>query len=284
MDGFALRAARHRRGPAFSPGAAAGGRAGCLRGYRRPAARLGQRGGADREREPLDEAGQPAADPRHPDSIRLRAALPPWTHVRPLGEDIVATQLVLPAGQILRPVDLGAVAACGHTQVVVARRPRVAILPTGTELVPVGQPVKRGDIIEYNSLVLAAQVNGWGGQAMRYPITPDDFDLLCQRVQQAADEQRPGAAQRRLVGGLGGFLGAGGGGTGRAAGARRGRAPGTPGDPGPGSTAPMAARRPIIGVPGYPVSAALTGEIFVEPLLAAGWGGRASSRRRWKPP
>jgi putative molybdopterin biosynthesis protein len=55
--------------------------------------------------------------------------------VRPIGEDIVATQLVLPAGHTLRPVDMGAIAACGHTTVRVARRPRVAVLPTGTELV-----------------------------------------------------------------------------------------------------------------------------------------------------
>ena len=118
--------------------------------------------------EPLDEAGSPAADPRHPYAIRLRDALPPWAHVRPMGEDIVATELVLPAGHTLRPVDLGAIAASGHATVQVARRPRVAILPTGTELVPIGQPVKRGDIIEYNSLVLAAQVAGvgWGGAAL----------------------------------------------------------------------------------------------------------------------
>ena len=87
-----------------------------------------------------------------------------------MGEDIVATQLVLPAGQTLRPVDLGAIAASGHASITVARKPRVAIIPTGSELVPVGQPVKAGDIIEYNSIALAAQVMGWGAEATRYPI------------------------------------------------------------------------------------------------------------------
>ena len=67
--------------------------------------------------EALDADGQIAADPRHPDRIRLREALPPWTHVRPMGEDIVATELVLPAGHVLRPFDLGAVAASGHSTV-----------------------------------------------------------------------------------------------------------------------------------------------------------------------
>ncbi|MCD4672073.1 MAG: molybdopterin biosynthesis protein, partial [Anaerolineaceae bacterium] len=83
--------------------------------------------------EPLNADGSLAADPRAPDMIRIRAALPPWQYVRPLGEDIVATQLVLAAGHSLRPVDLGAIAACGHTSLLVSRPPHVAILPTGTE-------------------------------------------------------------------------------------------------------------------------------------------------------
>ena len=116
--------------------------------------------------EPLDRGAdgeyQPAANPRRPEVIRTRSAVAPWTNVRPMGEDMVASELVLPAGHVLRPVDLGAIAGCGHTEICVARKPKVAILPTGTELVPVGQPVEPGDIIEYNSLVLAAQVKTWG--------------------------------------------------------------------------------------------------------------------------
>ena len=138
--------------------------------------------------EALDEKGQPGADPRHPAMISIRAAVTPWSQVRPLGEDMVATQLVLPAGHLLRPFDLGAIAACGHSSVRVARLPKVAILPTGSELVPVGQKVKAGDIIEFNSLVLAAQVNQWGGQAKRYPIIPDDFDAILSQVREAAEE------------------------------------------------------------------------------------------------
>ena len=81
-----------------------------------------------------------------------------------MGEDMVATQLVLPAGHTLRPIDLGAIAGCGHDRVQVSRKPRVAVIPTGTELVQVGQDVKPGEIIEYNSIVLASQVKAWGGR------------------------------------------------------------------------------------------------------------------------
>jgi putative molybdopterin biosynthesis protein len=221
--------------------------------------------------EPVDEARQPAADPRHPYAIVVRAGAPPWSHVRPMGEDIVATQLVLPAGHTLRPVDLGAIAACGHTQVCVARKPRVAVLPTGTELVEIGKPVRPGDIIEFNSLVLAAQVQQWGGVASRYPITPDQFDAILQRVTQAAADHdlvllNAGSSagsedfSARVVEALGDLLVHG--------------VAVRPGHPVIlGMIGTQGRKIPIIGVPGYPVSAALTGEIFVEPLLAR-WLGR----------
>jgi putative molybdopterin biosynthesis protein len=136
--------------------------------------------------ESLDENGEITSAIRHPVSIRIRSAVTPWSHVRPLGEDIVASQLVLPAGQVLRPVDLGAVAASGHHSINVARRPWVAVLPTGSELVPLGSDLKEGDILEYNSIVLAAQVKAWGGEATRFPICPDNFNNLCACVEEAS--------------------------------------------------------------------------------------------------
>ncbi len=227
--------------------------------------------------ESLDFHQRTVDDLRHPDLIRLRAALTPWSHVRPMGEDIVATQLVLPAGQMLRPVDLGAVAASGLTSVKVSKKPRVGVLPTGTELIEVGKPVKRGDIIEYNSIVLAAQVQSWGGDARRYPISADDFGLICARVQQAADENdlvllNAGSSagsedfSARVVQELGRLL-------------VHGVAvrPGHPVILGLIRRSDGSGVTPIIGVPGYPVSAALTGEIFVEPLLAT-WQGRQPGR------
>jgi putative molybdopterin biosynthesis protein len=216
--------------------------------------------------EALDDGNLPAADTRHPLVIRLREALAPWAHVRPMGEDIVATELVLPAGHTLRPVDLGAAAACGHSKLMAARRPRVAILPTGTELVPIGQPVQPGDIIEYNSLVMAAQVNAWGGEARRWPITADDFASLCRITAQAADDcdlvlinagSSAGSEDftARVVEALGALL-----------------VHGVAVRPGHPVILGMIHRGdgtqiPVIGVPGYPVSAALTVEIFVKPLL-----------------
>lgn len=234
--------------------------------------------------ESLDENDQITKEIRSPKSIRIRASVAPWSHVRPMGEDIVATQLVLPAGHILRPVDLGAIAASGHQEIKVARKPKVAILPTGTELVPIGSDLKAGDILEYNSLVLAAQVKAMGGEPTRFPITKDDFDLICQRVQEAAQDHdlvllnagsSAGAEDfsARVVEKLGTLL-------------VHGVAvrPGHPvilgvigeeerGKKNDEETFNARPSTPIIGVPGYPVSAALTIDIFVEPIIAK-WLGR----------
>lgn len=235
--------------------------------------------------EPLDTNGDPASQVRQPHAIRIRSAVTPWKHVRPMGEDIVATQLVLPSGHKLRPVDLGVIAASGNSQVRVARRPRVAILPTGSELVPIGSQVIPGEIIEFNSLVLAGQIEEWGGEATQLPITADDFDHICAIVRQAARDHdlillNAGSSagsedySAQVVQALGELL-------------VHGVAvrPGHPVILGMIHSTELKnidqaeeiriKPTPIIGVPGYPVSAAITGELFVEPLLAR-WLGRPS--------
>lgn len=207
-------------------------------------------------------------------AIRFRTATSPWEHVRPMGEDMVASELVLPAGHTLRPVDLGAIAGCGYAVVRVWRKPRVAIIPTGTELVPAGSKARAGEIIEYNSLVLAAQVEQWGGEATRFPIIRDDFDQIQAAVREAAQDHdlvltNAGSSagsedySARVVASLGRLI-----------------AHGIAIRPGHPVILGMLNREdgqiPAIGVPGYPVSAALTGEIFVKALLDQ-WLGRMSA-------
>ena len=106
----------------------------------------------------------------------------PWQHVRPLGEDIVATELVLPENHRITPADLGACAAAGLTTVPVRRRPRVTIIPTGDELAPIGAPRRPGDIPEFNSLILAALIRQWGGEPVVRQPAPDDFDAIREAV------------------------------------------------------------------------------------------------------
>ncbi len=225
--------------------------------------------------ESLDDYGIPTSDLRHPKMIRIRAAVTPWSHVRPMGEDMVATQLVLPVGHLIRPVDLGAIAGSGNEEVVVSRRPKVAIIPTGTELRLIGEKVREGEIIEYNSLVLAAQVKEWGGEAIRWSIVSDELEAIEKAVAEAASGAdlillNAGSSAGSedfsaiVVERLGDLL-------------VHGVAvrPGHPVILGmiQATSGKNRPNIPIIGVPGYPVSAALTGEIFVEPLIAK-WLGR----------
>ncbi|TFH35073.1 MAG: molybdopterin biosynthesis protein, partial [Anaerolineales bacterium] len=119
-------------------------------------------------------------------AIRIYQAVPPWFNVRPMGEDIVMTELVLPAGHTIRAIDLGAIAASGHTQVNVARKPRVAILPTGSELIRPDRDPLPGQIPEFNSLMLAGQIESWGAEATRWPIVPDEFEVIQSAVREAA--------------------------------------------------------------------------------------------------
>ncbi len=215
---------------------------------------------------------QPGNTPRE---LIIRASAAPWQHVRQMGEDMVATELVLPANHLLRPVDLGAMAGSGHAVVRVRRRPRVAVIPTGSELVSADDAahgtIERGQIIEYNSIVLAAQIEAWGGAATRWPIVADELAAIKEAVIAAARDHdlvlvNAGSSAGsedytvHVVNELGEVL-------------VHGIAV-RPGHPVIFGLISVEGRQiPVIGVPGYPVSAALTGEIFVEPLLAK-WLGR----------
>lgn len=110
----------------------------------------------------------------------------PGRHVRAIGEDIQAGRIVLPAGHRIRPVDLAAVAAAGHREIRVRRRPVVAILATGDEVRPVGTVLAPGEVLDTNSLMLAGMTEEGGGVARRLPIVADRPDELAEAVVAAA--------------------------------------------------------------------------------------------------
>jgi putative molybdopterin biosynthesis protein len=195
------------------------------------------------------------------DGIEIMASVAPWQHVRSMGEDMVATELVLPASRLLTPVDLGAVAASGHTHVAVWRRPRVAVLPTGTELVEPGTPVKPGDVIDFNSVMLCGLLREWGAEPTRVAITADSFELLRTRVEEALGHHDvvvvnagSSAGSEDFTAGVIEALG-------------KVHVHGVAIRPGHPVVLGVARGKPVVGLPGYAVSAVLTAELFVRPLV-----------------
>ena len=206
------------------------------------------------------------------DCIEILAATPPWKYVRPMGEDMVASELVLPANHRLRPQDLGAIAGCGHTSVSVYRRPRVAILPTGTELVQPGEELKPGDIIEYNSLVLGAMAEEAGCTVTRLPIERDVRALLLATVEKALDENDLVVVNAGSSAGSEDFT--------ASIVSELGRlcVHGIAIRPGHPVILGVARGKAIAGIPGYPVSAAITFDLIVRPLLYR-WQGQLLPER-----
>jgi molybdopterin molybdotransferase/putative molybdopterin biosynthesis protein len=202
----------------------------------------------------------------------LRTAVPPYQHVRSIGEDVAAGELLLPEGHRLRAVDVAAAAAAGATSLLVRRAPLVAVLPTGDEVRPLGSDLGQGEIPDTNSLMLAAQAREAGCVAFVLPIEPDDPDRIGRAVRAAAAD-----ADLVLV----------------VAGSSAGRddytarvvaengtlaVHGVAVRPGHPVVLGLVDRTPVVGCPGYPVSAALTFDVFVAPVLAALEG--AAVRRR----
>ena len=196
-------------------------------------------------------------------TVEIIAPVTPWKHVRTIGEDIVATELILPDGHLIRPIDLGAMLATGLTQVTVRKKPACVVIPTGTELTQPGSPLKPGNIIEFNSRVLAGYLREWGIQTDRSPIVSDSKESLREAI---AD----GAAKYDFV-----IINAG-----ASAGSKDYTAQvlaklgevvlhGVNIKPGKPVILAIVNGKPVIGLPGYTVSAVITLHLFVKDLVDA---------------
>jgi putative molybdopterin biosynthesis protein len=196
-------------------------------------------------------------------------------NVRAKGEDFTAGEILVPAGRRLRPGDLAAAGAGGHVTVTVARRPVVAIIPTGDEIRPVGTVPSFGDIIDTNSLMLAARCRQLSAAPLVSAVMPDDPDALAvelRRVAGQADLVLVIAGSSRGRGDHAGAVLAQVGGVAVAGVAVR---PGHPALLGHAKRPEVshadhwAGIAPVIGLPGYPLATAVIFELFAVPMLAA---------------
>jgi molybdopterin molybdotransferase len=124
---------------------------------------------------------------RDGDRIVVAEAAAVARHIRRAGQDFAAGDVLLPAGRRLSARDVGLAAAGNHAWVAVHRRPRVAILATGDEIALPGDPVGAGGIVSSNTHMLAAVVRAAGGEPCLLPIAPDDRAALATALRAAAD-------------------------------------------------------------------------------------------------
>src|SRR5436190_7613021 len=194
--------------------------------------------------------------------VEIRDATTPWQHVRLVGEDIVATEPLLPRGHKLRPYDIGALLAAGHTQVSVVAKPIVGIIPTGSELIEPGGLLQPGRIIEFNSRMTAAFVEEWGGEPQRLSRVVDDLPAIAAVLEKAVKDYDSvviiagsSAGEHdftvRALESLGEVL-----------------VHGIDVMPGKPAILAVIGGKPVIGLPGYPVSAVVICQQILRPLLA----------------
>jgi molybdopterin molybdotransferase len=119
-----------------------------------------------------------------PEVARVRRAAAAGANIRPRGEEIRAGEVALEAGRRVNPGALGFLLALGVERVAVRRRPRVAILATGNELVPAGEPLRPGAVRDTSTPTLAALVESAGAVAAPLPIAPDERAPLAERVRE----------------------------------------------------------------------------------------------------
>ncbi len=196
--------------------------------------------------------------------VEIRSAAFPWQHVRKVGEDIVAGELLLPQHHRLRPADIGALLAGAVHEVAVYACPRVWIQPSGTELIPAGEATGAapGRIVEFNGAILSGLVRECGGEALLQGIVRDDYESIKQALVRAVEAPtdvvliNAGSSAgsedytSAIINELGEVL-----------------VHGVTMMPGKPTILGLIKNKPVVGVPGYSISAIMAFEQFVRPLL-----------------
>ena len=193
--------------------------------------------------------------------VKIIAGAYPWQHVRPIGEDIVTGEMILPSFHQIRAIDLGALFAGGVLEVKVVKMPKVGILPTGTEIVDHKTTMDVGRIVDSNSAMFEGMVIEYGAVANKYAPVKDDYNLLKEAVSKGVAENdllivNAGSSAgtkdytKHLIEELGQVV-----------------VHGIAIKPGKPTILGIIDGKPVVGLPGYPVSAYIAFEAFVKPLI-----------------
>ncbi|MBC2855129.1 molybdopterin biosynthesis protein [Cetobacterium sp. 2A] len=186
----------------------------------------------------------------------------PWQHIRPVGEDMIQGEMILKSNHKIMPQDLGALLSAGILEIEVYKKPTVAILPTGNEVIDIlKEKYVENSIIDSNSYVFSSLIKVWGGEATILPKSKDDFEEIKKTVEianqnfdiviiNAGSSAGSKDYTKQVIQSLGEVL-----------------VHGIAVKPGKPTILGKISDKPVIGIPGYPVSAYLSMEIFVKSLL-----------------
>ncbi len=199
-------------------------------------------------------------------TLEIESPAFPWQHVRKIGEDIVATELLFPQNHRVTPYCLGALISGGVFSLAVKKRPNLIIIPTGSELVDWqqagDQALEPGKVLDANSYVLSSLSNAAGAEAFRHQSLMDDLQTLTNTIDQAAHSNTDmiltvgGSSagsedySKDVIENLGEIL-----------------VHGVTIMPGKPVLIGRINNKPFFGIPGYPVSAIIAFEQFVLPLI-----------------
>lgn len=207
------------------------------------------------------------------ESVTIHAAAAPWQHIRQIGEDICAGEMIVPSYTRISPSAVGAMLAGGVMSVNVFKKPRVAIIPTGDEIIPPCSDPKPGDIMEFNSSIFSSMLSEWGAQPVTFPIVPDDYEKIKAALKRAVEEcdlviLNAGSSAGRedysaeVIKDLGSVL-----------------YHGIAIKPGKPAILGSCGEKPVLGVPGYPVSGIIALEELLKPLIDICTGSCAEEKK-----
>jgi putative molybdopterin biosynthesis protein len=193
--------------------------------------------------------------------IHLYQAAAPWQHIRQIGEDICAGEMLLPSFTVITPSAIGAMIAGGVLEVEVTKRPIVGIIPTGDEIVPPTPNPKEGDILEFNSAIFSSMLREWGAETITFPIVKDNLSLIKAALKSALDKcdaviLNAGSSagsedySTQAISEIGNVL-----------------YHGIAIKPGKPAILGHCGAKPILGVPGYPVSGIIVIEELLRPIV-----------------
>lgn len=195
------------------------------------------------------------------DKVKLFSPAAPWQHIRQIGEDLCAGDMILPSFTEITPEAQGVLLAGGVMEVDVVKKPVVGVIPTGDELVSPCENPKAGEIIEFNTTIFSSMLKRWGCEPKVWDIQPDVPEKITAALREAINEcdavllSAGSSAGRddysvRCIGEVGKVL-----------------CHGVAMKPGKPVILAMAGKVPVMGVPGYPVSAVLALQEFFLPAV-----------------